>query len=84
MRPPPRQTKEDFFNAFMRVSRGRANKELIQVVVDNAADAVDWLTEMGISNGRVAAPLELGRRLFIDDSLADGETVSFLVGIAGG
>lgn len=25
-----------------------------------------------------------GRRLFIDDSLADGETVSFMVGIAGG
>ncbi len=45
---PTRQTKEDFFDAFMRVSRGRANKELIQVVVDNAADAVDWLTGMGI------------------------------------
>ena len=45
---PTRQTKEDFFNAFMRVSRGRANKELIHVVVDNAADAVDWLTEMGL------------------------------------
>ena len=25
-----------------------------------------------------------GRRLFIEDSLADGETVSFMVGIAGG
>ena len=25
-----------------------------------------------------------GRRLFIDDTLADGETVSFMVGIAGG
>ncbi len=25
-----------------------------------------------------------GRRLFIDDLLADGETVSFMVGIAGG
>ena len=45
---PTRQTKEDFFDAFMRVSRGRANKELVQVVVDNAADVVDWLTGMGI------------------------------------
>ena len=45
---PTGQTKEDFFNSFMSVSRGRANKELIQVVVDNAADAVDWLTSMGI------------------------------------
>ncbi len=25
-----------------------------------------------------------GRRLFIEDTLADGETVSFMVGIAGG
>ena len=25
-----------------------------------------------------------GRRLFIDDTLADGETVSFMVGIVGG
>ncbi len=45
---PTRQTKEDFFDAFLRISRGRANKELVQVVVDNAADVVDWLTEMGI------------------------------------
>lgn len=45
---PTGQTKEDFFNAFMRVSRGRANKELIRVVVDNAADVVDWLTELGV------------------------------------
>ena len=45
---PTRQTREDFFNAFLRVSRGRANKELIRVVVDNAADVVDWLTELGI------------------------------------
>ena len=46
---PTRQTKEDFFDAFLQVSRGRANKDLVQVVVDNAADVVDWLTEMGIA-----------------------------------
>jgi len=45
---PTGQTKEDFFNAFMRVSRGRANKELIRVIVDNATDVVDWLTELGV------------------------------------
>lgn len=45
---PTGQTKEDFFNAFMKVSRGRANKELIRVIVDNAADVVDWLTELGV------------------------------------
>ena len=46
---PTQQTKADFFDAFLRVSRGRANKDLVRVVVDNAADAVDWLTEMGIA-----------------------------------
>ena len=45
---PTGQTKEDFFNAFLRVSRGRANKDLIRVIVDNAADVVDWLTELGV------------------------------------
>ena len=45
---PSGQTKEDFFNDFMRVSRGRANEELIRVIVDEAADVVDWLTDLGI------------------------------------
>jgi len=45
---PTGQTKEDFFNAFMKVSRGRANKDLIRVIVDNAANVVDWLTELGV------------------------------------
>ena len=46
---PTGQTKADFFDAFMRVSRGRANPELIRVVVDEAADAVDWLTGLGVA-----------------------------------
>lgn len=46
---PTGQTAEDFFEAFMRVSRGRANRELVQVVVENAADVVDWLTDLGIA-----------------------------------
>lgn len=45
---PTGQTKEDFFAAFMKVSRGRANKDLIRVVVENAADVVDWLTDLGV------------------------------------
>lgn len=45
---PTGQTQEDFFNAFMKVSRGRANKDLIRVIVENAVDAVDWLTELGV------------------------------------
>jgi tricarballylate dehydrogenase len=45
---PTGQTTEDFFAAFMRVSRGRANQDLIRVIVENAADAVDWLTALGV------------------------------------
>lgn len=45
---PTGQTQEDFFNAFISVSRGRANKELIRVIVDNAADVVDWLTTLDV------------------------------------
>lgn len=45
---PTGQTKADFFDAFMHVSRGRANAELVRVVVDEAADAVDWLTGLGV------------------------------------
>jgi tricarballylate dehydrogenase len=45
---PTGQTKEDFFNAFVRVSRGRANKDLIRVIVDHAAEVVDWLSELGV------------------------------------
>jgi len=46
---PTGQTKEDFFDAFMRVSRGRANRDLIRVIVDDAANVVDWLTELGVN-----------------------------------
>ena len=39
---PTGQTKEDFFNAFMKVSRGRANKELIRV---------PWIMQRTLSTG---------------------------------
>lgn len=45
---PTGQTKEEFFNSFIRVSKGRANVELVRTVVDNATAAVDWLTELGV------------------------------------
>ena len=45
---PTGQSAADFLEAFMRVSRGRANRELIEVVVQRAAETVDWLTELGV------------------------------------
>ncbi len=41
-------TEDDYRNDFMRISQGRANPELIEVIVKNAADTVEWLTYRGI------------------------------------
>lgn len=45
----PRDYTEDAYrNDFMRISQGRANPELIEVIVKNAADTVEWLNYRGI------------------------------------
>jgi len=41
-------TEDDYRDDFMRISQGRANPELIEVIVKNAADTVEWLTYRGI------------------------------------
>ena len=41
-------TEEEMTEDLMRISRGRANRELIETLVKNASDTVDWLTELGI------------------------------------
>ncbi len=41
-------TEDDYRNDFMRISQGRANKQLIEVIVKNAAPTVEWLTYRGI------------------------------------
>ena len=45
---PRDYTEDDYRNDFMRLSQGRANPELIEVIVKNAADTVEWLTYRGI------------------------------------
>jgi tricarballylate dehydrogenase len=45
---PRDYTEEDYRDDFMRLSQGRANPELIEVVVKNAANTVEWLTYRGI------------------------------------
>ncbi|MBI3931629.1 MAG: FAD-dependent oxidoreductase, partial [Chloroflexi bacterium] len=45
---PRNYTEDDYRNDFMRISQGRANPELIEVIVRNAADTVEWLTYRGI------------------------------------
>lgn len=41
-------TPEEFRDDLMRLSRGRANRELIDVMVRDAGDAVEWLTGHGV------------------------------------
>jgi tricarballylate dehydrogenase len=42
-------SEDEFRHDLMRLSRGRANRDLINVLVANAAAAVDWLTEQGVT-----------------------------------
>jgi tricarballylate dehydrogenase len=41
-------TEDEMINDLMRISRGRANRNLIETLVRNAAATVEWLTEQGI------------------------------------
>jgi tricarballylate dehydrogenase len=42
-------TAAEFRDDLMRLSRGRANTELIDALVTNAPDAVEWLTAQGVT-----------------------------------
>jgi tricarballylate dehydrogenase len=41
-------TPDEFRDDLLRLSRGRANRELIDVMVRDAGDAVEWLTAHGV------------------------------------
>jgi len=41
-------TNEDFWNDLMRVTNGRADRELGKVLVDESRDTVGWLASLGI------------------------------------
>src|SRR5271154_4201507 len=41
-------TKEDFWNDLMRVTDGRADRELGKVLVEESRDTVGWLASLGI------------------------------------
>jgi tricarballylate dehydrogenase len=42
-------TREAFVEDFLRVTHGRASRELVEILADRAAETLDWLTERGIS-----------------------------------
>ncbi len=41
-------TVDDMFEDLMRISRGRANPDLIRTLCENARQAAEWLTAMGL------------------------------------
>jgi tricarballylate dehydrogenase len=41
-------TVEAIYSDLMRISRGRANPELIRTLCENARETAEWLTEMGL------------------------------------
>ncbi|MBA2452175.1 MAG: FAD-dependent tricarballylate dehydrogenase TcuA [Chloroflexia bacterium] len=42
-------THQEMFDDFMHVTNGRANRDLVHVLVASAPDAIDWLSERGVS-----------------------------------
>jgi tricarballylate dehydrogenase len=42
-------SREAFVEDFLRVTRGRANRELVEILADRAAETLDWLTARGVS-----------------------------------
>lgn len=45
---PHNYSEDDYRDDFMRLSRGRANPELVDAIVKNAANTMEWLTYRGI------------------------------------
>ena len=46
---PVGTSRDAFVEDWMRVTRGRANRELVEVLADRAAETLDWLTARGVS-----------------------------------
>jgi tricarballylate dehydrogenase len=47
VRIPP-YTKDDFYRDIMKVTRGRADPDLVQLLVENARPTIDWMTKHGV------------------------------------
>jgi tricarballylate dehydrogenase len=45
---PRDYTVDDMFDDLLRISRGRANPELVRALCENAREAADWLTALGL------------------------------------
>ena len=46
---PINTTRDEFVEDFLRVTHRRANRELVEVLADHAAESLDWLTQRGVA-----------------------------------
>jgi len=70
---PEQYTQQDFYDDLMEVSDGRANDELCTELVENAYEAMNWLTEHGIGWHIVDHSDEPGFGTTVGAVQADGE-----------
>lgn len=70
---PERYTEQDFFDDLMEVSKGRADDDLCRVLVENAYEAIQWITDHGVDWHIVDHSDEPGFGTTIGSLQADGE-----------
>lgn len=70
---PERYTRAEFTADLMDVTDGRADPELCEVLVENAYDAIRWLTDHGVTWHRFDVADEVGYGQHVGAVQADGE-----------
>jgi len=70
---PERYTEQDFYDDLMDVSDGRADDELCSVLVENAYEAMQWITDHGVDWHLVDHTDEPGFGTTVGSIQADGE-----------
>lgn len=70
---PEKYTKQDFYDDLMEVSGGRADHDLCTVLVENAYESIQWITEHGVSWHVVDTSDEPGFGSTVGGIQADGE-----------
>ncbi|MFB6310227.1 MAG: FAD-dependent tricarballylate dehydrogenase TcuA [Salinirussus sp.] len=72
-RIPERYTEEDFYDDLMEVSEGQADHDLCSTFVENATDAVRWISEYGVDWHVVDHSEEPGFGTTVGGLQVDGE-----------
>jgi tricarballylate dehydrogenase len=70
---PEKYTEQDFMDDLMQVSDGNADPELCEVLVENAYEAIQWITDHGVSWHVVDTSDEPGFGSVVGGIQSDGE-----------